>query len=76
MLPMLTACGPSPARVCDHMIELTQAELGEQAAATVNGDKCRDLMRREREARGITEYREQANCILEAESYEQLSVCR
>lgn len=76
LLLSLTACGPSPARVCDHMIELTDRELGEQAAATVDADKCRELMRREREARGITEYRAQASCILDADGYEQLSACR
>jgi len=58
------------------MAALTEGELGEQAAATVDQDKCRTLMRRERQARGITEYREQAGCILDAGDYAALSECR
>lgn len=58
------------------MIDLTEAELGEAAAVAIDESKCRSLMLRERQARGITEYREQASCILGAERYDQLGECR
>lgn len=75
-LVSMAGCGPSPARVCNHMKALTAEELGEAAATTLDDEACRSLMRRERKALGITEYREQARCILDADSYEALGRCQ
>ena len=72
---LTAACGPSPAAVCDHVIELTKKEVGEEAAKGIDKDDCVKSAEREKEMKGMLKYNEQASCIMEADSLEGLAKC-
>jgi hypothetical protein len=72
---LLAACGPSPEAVCDHVIELTTKDLGEEAAKTIDKADCVKDAEREKEMKGMLKYNEQAKCIMDAESLEALGKC-
>jgi hypothetical protein len=74
-LPWLVGCGPSPDSVCEHVIELARRELGDEAAAAIERTDCVESARRERETKGVLEYRKQAECIVRAGSLDELSAC-
>lgn len=79
--PMLAACGPAPADVCDHVIDLMKKELGEQVDAmpeeeiTKIKDNCVKEAEKEKEMKGALEYNKQAKCVMAATSLEDLAKC-
>jgi NADH:ubiquinone oxidoreductase subunit B-like Fe-S oxidoreductase len=72
---LAAACGPSPEAVCDHVIELTKKEVGEEAAKAIDKDDCVKSAEREKEMKGMMKYNEQASCVVAAESLEALTKC-
>lgn len=73
--PVLTACGPSPDAVCDHLAELMKKELGDAAAEAFEKDECVESAKKEKEMKGMVEYNKQAKCAMKAESLEDLGKC-
>jgi hypothetical protein len=79
--PMLAGCGPAPADVCDHVIDLMKKELGEQADAMSEEEigkikeKCVKEGEKEKELNGALEYNKQAKCVMAATSLEDLAKC-
>ena len=69
------ACGASPEAVCDHIIELSKKELGEEAAKGLDRADCIKDAEREKEMQGMVKYREQANCVMDATTLEAAMKC-
>jgi hypothetical protein len=72
---LAAACGPSPEAVCDHVIELTKKEIGEEAAKGIDKADCVKGAEREKEMKGMLKYNEQAKCVMDADSLEALGKC-
>jgi hypothetical protein len=73
---VLVGCGPAPAAVCDHMIDLTRRELGKAAAADLDQDACVAELERQRARRGDDEHRRHVQCVLASDSFAELAACR
>lgn len=71
----LPACGPSPDAVCDHTIELIKKELGDEAGEFIKKDECVEEMNRHKEMKGAIKWKEEAGCVMKAESMEDLEKC-
>ena len=71
----LSACGASPEAVCDHTIELTKKELGEEAAKSLDRAECIKSAERRKEMKGMMQYRTEANCVMDAQKLEDLMKC-
>jgi hypothetical protein len=68
-------CGASPDAVCDHMIELAKKELGEEAAKAMPKAECVKDAERQKEMAGMMKWREQANCVMDAQTLEAATKC-
>lgn len=81
LAPMLTACGPKPEDVCQHVIDLMKKDLGDQADAMSEEqiakikETCVKSAEKEKELKGAIEYNKQAKCVMAAESSEDLRAC-
>lgn len=81
LAPMLGACAPAPADVCQHVVDLMKKELGEQVDAmpeeeiTKIKDNCVKEAEKEKEMKGSMEYNKQAKCVMAATSLEGLAKC-
>lgn len=81
LAPMLSACAPAPADVCDHVIELMRKDLGEQVDAmpeeeiTKIKDKCVKEAEKKKEMEGALVYNKEAKCVMAATSLGDLSKC-
>ena len=83
LLLSLTACGPSPEAVCDHMLEVAKKEAtaagGEAAAKAIEEelpkDECIEKQERSKEMKGMIKYKEKASCIVAAETLEAMDAC-
>lgn len=73
LLTSLTACGPSPDKVCDHMTSLIEKEAGD--AVKPDKAKCVKSAERKKEMKGIFGYGEWAKCIVAADSLEAADKC-
>lgn len=71
----LSACGASPEAVCDHIIELTKKEAGEEAAKALDRAECIKSGERQKEMKGMMKYRTEANCAMDAQKLEDLGKC-
>jgi hypothetical protein len=69
------ACGASPEAVCDHMIELSKKELGEEAAKSLDRADCIKGAEHQKEMQGMMKYRTTANCITDATTLEAAMKC-
>lgn len=81
-VPLLAKASPIPdgAAVCDHVIGLVQAEIGEQAdipPEEMDGmrTKCVEEFDKERAAKGDEVFAVQAKCILEAQALADFEKC-
>jgi hypothetical protein len=72
---VMSACGASPEAVCDHTIELTKKELGEEAAKSLDRAECIKSAERRKEMKGMMKYRTEANCVMDAQKLEDLMKC-
>lgn len=70
-----TGCSSSPEDVCDHMVELLENELGAEAASKLDKKECVSSLERERDMIGEIEYRKQASCVMDAESFQAIRDC-
>jgi hypothetical protein len=74
----LVACTPSPEKVCEHVLGLTEAELGGEAIPADKRDGyiegCVRDATRDREADSKT-YARQSKCVMAAASLEALREC-
>lgn len=80
LVPMLAACAPSPEEVCQHIIDLTKKEVGEEAEAMTeqldaHKEKCIKDGEHQKEMRGALEYNKEAKCVMAAESIADVEKC-
>ncbi|HLT40414.1 MAG TPA: hypothetical protein VK034_29245 [Enhygromyxa sp.] len=81
LAPVLTACGPAPEAVCDHVIDIMKKEMGELFNALPEEernkmrDECIAEAKKEKEMKGAVEYKKQATCIMDAGSLADLEKC-
>ncbi|EDM79326.1 hypothetical protein PPSIR1_02196 [Plesiocystis pacifica SIR-1] len=75
LVSLTTGCGPSPDKLCDHMIELTKKDLGEEAAKAMDKAECVKSAERQKEMQGMIKFNEEAKCAMKAESLEDLAAC-
>ncbi|MCA9683600.1 MAG: hypothetical protein KC431_08115 [Myxococcales bacterium] len=81
LAPILAACGPAPAEVCDHVVDLMKKELGEQVGAMSDDDikeikdTCVKDAEKEKEMKGALEYNKEAKCVMAAASLADLDKC-
>ncbi len=74
-LASLTAgCGASPQAVCAHMKEVVSKESGD-AAATAAMEGCEKKWERSKEIKGLINYKEKADCVMDATTMQQISEC-
>ena len=75
---LMTACGPSPTKICDKMIELAKAEGSEALAkkAEQERDECVDSLTSAKEMQGAAKFNEQGKCIMKASSLADAVACR
>ncbi len=72
---LLAACGASPADVCGHVEEVVTKEISAEAAkAAVDGCDFKWKMRKD--TKGIFQYKELADCVMDADSVDALSKCK
>ena len=66
----LTACGPSPKKVCEHTKEL----IGE-GAEDMDIDTCVKALEKQKEMKGSIEFNKEAKCVMKADSLEEMAKC-
>jgi len=69
----LAACAPSPEQLCDHVIELSESE--DEDAASIDRDDCIDTAERKKQLHGMLKYKQEARCIMDAETRAELGKC-
>ena len=68
-------CGAAPAEVCGHIEEVVKKEAGDEAAkAAVDGCEFKWDMRKD--TKGIFQYKELADCVMDASDLDSLSKCK
>jgi hypothetical protein len=80
LVPMLSACGPSPEDVCEHVMGIMKKELGEALPMSDEDTKkfkeeCVKEATAEKEKMGAMEYKKQADCIMDAGSFADMEKC-
>lgn len=66
----LTACGPSPKKVCEHTKDL----LGDDAEG-MDIDTCVKALEKQKEMKGSIEFNKEAKCVMKADSLEDMGKC-
>jgi len=78
---VLRSLDPTPAEVCDHVMDVMKRELGEDGSTPSEEDvekflsECAREIGRERQKIGDERFRQQARCIMEAQSMDVLAKC-
>ncbi|MFO7564526.1 MAG: hypothetical protein R6X02_17910 [Enhygromyxa sp.] len=80
LVPMLAACGPSPEKVCDHVVDLTKKELGDKVDAMSDEqlEKIRtDCVKNaeDDQKKNPKTYGKRAKCVMAGTSLEDLRDC-
>lgn len=75
LVSLMTGCSPSADAVCDHVIELTKKEAGEEIAKGIDKAECVKSAERKKEMQGLVKYNEKAKCAMAAETLEALGAC-
>lgn len=77
-LCLLPACAPSPAAVCDKMIELAKKDGSEAMAkkAAEGRSECVTSLETAQEMQGSVEYGKSANCIMDAATFKDAIACQ
>lgn len=75
LLSLTTACAPSTEALCDHIIEVTKKEAGEEAAKLIDKKECVESADRRKEMQGMIKYNEKAKCAMKGETLEAISAC-
>lgn len=66
----LSACGPSPKKLCEHTKEL----IGE-GAEDMDIDKCVESLEKQKEMKGSMEFNKEAKCVMKADTLEEVGKC-
>lgn len=79
-LATATGCSPTPAELCDHVMEVLAAdkgvEIANEADKTAAREACIDDVEREKsQLEGVREYNARAKCIMRADSIAAMSSC-
>ncbi|MFV8755590.1 hypothetical protein ACNOYE_33995 [Nannocystaceae bacterium ST9] len=80
LVPMLSACAPSPEDMCEHVFGIMKKELGDALPMSDDDAKkfkeeCVKEATKEKEKIGAMEYKKQATCVMEATKLEELDKC-
>lgn len=80
LLVGLTACGPSPEEVCEHVIELLSKDLDAKGMKLEDDKRSKSLEScTERAAKskreGAMEYKKEAACMITASSLQEVKAC-
>jgi hypothetical protein len=80
LVPTLSACAPSPEKVCDHVVDLTKKELGDKVDAMSDEqmDKIRtDCVKnaQDDQKKNPKTYGKRAKCVMAASSLNDLRDC-
>jgi hypothetical protein len=80
LVPTLSACAPSPEKVCDHVVGLTKKELGDKVDAM--SDEQIEKIRKDcvsnaqdDQKKNPKTYGKRAKCVMEASSLDGLRDC-
>ena len=69
-----SGCAAEPREVCDHMGEVVRKDLGAPAADEVT-DGCEFTWRMRKETKGVFQYKQMADCVMDADSADALEKC-
>lgn len=70
-----TGCGAAPAEVCGHIEQVVKKEAGDEAAkAAIDGCEFQWSMRND--TKGIFQYKELADCVMDANDIDALAKCK
>ena len=75
LLSLATACAPSSDALCDHIIEVTKKEGGEEAAKMIDKAECVKSADRRKEMQGLIKYNKKAKCAMSAETLADIDAC-
>jgi hypothetical protein len=80
LVPMLSACGPAPEDVCEHVMGIMKKELGEALPMSDEDTKkfkeeCVKEMNSEKEKMGAMEFKKQASCVMDATNFAEMEKC-
>jgi hypothetical protein len=71
----LTGCGAPPEDVCGHIEDVVAQEVGPEAAQdAIEG--CQFTWEMRRDTRGVLEYKELSDCVMESEDLRSLGQCK
>ncbi len=72
---LAAGCGASPQEVCGHIEEVVKKEAGDEAAkAAIDG--CEFQWKMRKDTKGIFQYKELADCVMDAKDLETLAKCK
>jgi len=76
VLGVITAgCGADPSEVCGHIEEVVKKEAGDEAAkAAIDGCEFQWNMRKD--TKGLFQYKELSDCVMDAKDLDALSKCK
>lgn len=81
LAPMLIACAPKAEDVCQHIVDLTNKELGAKSDAlseesmTKFKETCVKESEKEKEKIGAIAYNKQAKCVMAVTTLAELKKC-
>lgn len=80
LVPMLSACGPSPEDVCEHVMGVMKKELGEALTMTEQDmqefrNDCVENFNAEQAKMGSEEFAKRATCVIGAKNFHALEKC-
>ena len=71
----LGGCGASPQDVCGHIEGVVAQEVGDEAARdAIEG--CQFTWQMRRDTRGVLEYKELSDCVMESDDLTSLAQCK
>jgi hypothetical protein len=71
---LVAGCGAEPAEVCKHVEEIVTKEAGAEAAKEAV-DGCEFTWQMRKDTKGIFQYKESADCVMDAQNLDQLAKC-
>ena len=72
---LVAGCGAEPAEVCKHVEEVVTKEAGAEVAKEAI-DGCEFTWQMRKDTKGIFQYKELADCVMDAENLDALSKCK
>jgi hypothetical protein len=72
---LAAGCGAEPAEVCKHVEEVVTKEAGPEAAKEAI-DGCEFTWQMRKDTKGIFQYKELSDCVMEAQTLDALANCK